>query len=236
MQMAIDPKVSRKRTWHFWKLGPDVGNGPQGETTGDRSGASAAYVERGLGRRMAQMREANRQNAPFAVIVGKDELAAGVVQIKEMSTGEQTEVPVEAAVHTVEAVDARAPEETVPAVAAQVLVLSMVVRGSATVGPQPVFVVRRSPCSSLVERCEHLLPLLVPQRAEEHADRLLGANGGQGFRQPACSACLHSDKRFFHLEFHQRIAMVLEQQASKAPARVAAARLRLAVKVISSCS
>ena len=41
----------------------------------------------------AQMREANRQNARFAVIVGKDELSAGVVQLKEMSTGEQVEVP-----------------------------------------------------------------------------------------------------------------------------------------------
>ena len=43
----------------------------------------------------AQMREANRQNAPFAAIVGKDELAAGAVQVKDMSTGEQTEVPVD---------------------------------------------------------------------------------------------------------------------------------------------
>ena len=43
----------------------------------------------------AQMREANRQNAPFAAIVGKDELTAGAVQIKDMSTGDQTEVPVD---------------------------------------------------------------------------------------------------------------------------------------------
>jgi signal transduction histidine kinase len=67
MQMAIDPNVSRKRTWHFWKLGPDVGNGPQGETTGDRSVARAAYVERGLDRRMAQMREANEHLVVAAV-------------------------------------------------------------------------------------------------------------------------------------------------------------------------
>jgi signal transduction histidine kinase len=59
MQMAIDPTVSRKRNWHFWKLGPDVVNELQGETTGDRSGARAAYVERGQDRRFAQMREAN---------------------------------------------------------------------------------------------------------------------------------------------------------------------------------
>lgn len=41
----------------------------------------------------AQMREANRQNAPFALIIGKDELDSGVVQMKEMATGEQTEIP-----------------------------------------------------------------------------------------------------------------------------------------------
>lgn len=40
----------------------------------------------------AQMREANRQNARYAVIVGKDELQSGVVQLKEMHTGEQIEV------------------------------------------------------------------------------------------------------------------------------------------------
>ncbi len=43
----------------------------------------------------AQMREANRQNARLAVIVGEDELAAGVVQIKEMGTGDQSEIPLD---------------------------------------------------------------------------------------------------------------------------------------------
>lgn len=41
----------------------------------------------------AQMREANRQRARYAVIVGKDELEAGIVQLKEMQTGEQVQVP-----------------------------------------------------------------------------------------------------------------------------------------------
>jgi signal transduction histidine kinase len=67
MQMAIDPNVSRKRTWHFWKLGPDVRNGPQGKTRGARSGARAAYVERGLAPRLAQMREANEHLVVAAV-------------------------------------------------------------------------------------------------------------------------------------------------------------------------
>lgn len=40
----------------------------------------------------AQMREANRQNARYVVIVGKDELSSGVAQLKQMSTGDQEEV------------------------------------------------------------------------------------------------------------------------------------------------
>jgi len=43
----------------------------------------------------AQMREANRQQARFVAIVGDDELAAGVVQLKEMETGEQRAVRLE---------------------------------------------------------------------------------------------------------------------------------------------
>ena len=37
----------------------------------------------------AQMREANRQNARFVLIVGEDELAAGTVSLKNMTLGEQ---------------------------------------------------------------------------------------------------------------------------------------------------
>ncbi|MEM6645449.1 MAG: histidine--tRNA ligase [Bacteroidota bacterium] len=40
----------------------------------------------------AQMREANRQNAPFTAIIGQDELAAGEAQVKRMATGEQEAV------------------------------------------------------------------------------------------------------------------------------------------------
>ncbi len=40
----------------------------------------------------AQMREANRQHVRFAAIVGKDELAADVVQVKNMETGNQVAV------------------------------------------------------------------------------------------------------------------------------------------------
>lgn len=41
----------------------------------------------------AQMREADRQNAPFTVIVGENELEAGLVQLKDMRTGDQIELP-----------------------------------------------------------------------------------------------------------------------------------------------
>lgn len=40
----------------------------------------------------AQMKEADRQDARYAVIVGKDELAAGEAQLKDMATGEQRAV------------------------------------------------------------------------------------------------------------------------------------------------
>jgi histidyl-tRNA synthetase len=41
----------------------------------------------------AQMKEADRQGARYAVIVGKDELAAGAAQVKDMASGEQRSVP-----------------------------------------------------------------------------------------------------------------------------------------------
>jgi histidyl-tRNA synthetase len=40
----------------------------------------------------AQMREANRQEAPYTLIVGGNELEAGAAQVKTMKTGEQVEV------------------------------------------------------------------------------------------------------------------------------------------------
>lgn len=42
----------------------------------------------------AQMREADRQKAPSTLIVGDDELAAGVVQMKNMGSGDQIEIPI----------------------------------------------------------------------------------------------------------------------------------------------
>ena len=41
----------------------------------------------------AQMREANRQEAPYAVIIGGRELNDGRAQVKHMASGEQVEVP-----------------------------------------------------------------------------------------------------------------------------------------------
>ena len=40
----------------------------------------------------AQMREANRQNAPFTAIIGGNELADGAAQLKHMASGDQTPV------------------------------------------------------------------------------------------------------------------------------------------------
>jgi histidyl-tRNA synthetase len=44
----------------------------------------------------AQMREANRQNATTVVIAGKDELDAGQVVVKDMATGSQRQVQIDA--------------------------------------------------------------------------------------------------------------------------------------------
>jgi len=39
------------------------------------------------------MKEANRQNAPYALIIGGNELEAGAATVKEMESGAQEEVP-----------------------------------------------------------------------------------------------------------------------------------------------
>lgn len=41
----------------------------------------------------SQMKEANRQDATYAIIIGGNELEAGVAQVKHMASGEQVEVP-----------------------------------------------------------------------------------------------------------------------------------------------
>jgi histidyl-tRNA synthetase len=41
----------------------------------------------------SQMKEANRQNATYAIIIGGNELDAGAAQVKHMESGEQVEVP-----------------------------------------------------------------------------------------------------------------------------------------------
>ena len=40
----------------------------------------------------AQMKEANRQNAPYAMIIGSNELEAEAATVKEMESGKQEEV------------------------------------------------------------------------------------------------------------------------------------------------
>ncbi|HEX9996257.1 MAG TPA: histidine--tRNA ligase [Abditibacterium sp.] len=57
-----------------------------------------------VGRSMrAQMREANRQRARFALIVGEDEITAGTVSLKNMELGSQETLSVEAAIEVLKA-------------------------------------------------------------------------------------------------------------------------------------
>ena len=72
MQVAIDPHVSRKRAWKFGQPGPQLGNRSRSESpnetpTNDRRGVRARHVERGLDRRLSQMREANEHLVVAAV-------------------------------------------------------------------------------------------------------------------------------------------------------------------------
>jgi histidyl-tRNA synthetase len=46
----------------------------------------------------AQMREANRQNARFALIVGESELGENSLAVKNMESGEQEVLPVSQAI------------------------------------------------------------------------------------------------------------------------------------------
>lgn len=55
------------------------------------AGLRVAYDLKGRSMK-AQMREANRQNAPVTVIVGQDELTAERAQVKVMASGEQSEI------------------------------------------------------------------------------------------------------------------------------------------------
>ncbi|HIQ00793.1 MAG TPA: histidine--tRNA ligase [Anaerolineales bacterium] len=52
-------------------------------------GAWLAFGERGL---KSQLREANKRGASYVVLIGEDELAQGVAAVRDMRTGEQTEV------------------------------------------------------------------------------------------------------------------------------------------------
>jgi signal transduction histidine kinase len=67
MQMTIDPDVPRKYAVKFLTPGPDVGNRPPRQTRHERSGVRATRAERGLHRRLSQMREANEHLVVAAV-------------------------------------------------------------------------------------------------------------------------------------------------------------------------
>lgn len=62
--------------------------------------ADMSYGGKGL---KGAMKDANRSGARFAVVVGERDLAEGVVQLKDMESGEQTAVPVDELVDTVRA-------------------------------------------------------------------------------------------------------------------------------------
>jgi histidyl-tRNA synthetase len=56
--------------------------------------ADMAYVERGL---KTQLKHADRIGARFAALIGEKELASGVATVRDMTSGEQTEVPLNGA-------------------------------------------------------------------------------------------------------------------------------------------
>ncbi|MFJ7588627.1 histidine--tRNA ligase [Streptomyces sp. NPDC097617] len=62
--------------------------------------ADMSYGGKGL---KGAMKDANRSGARFAVVVGERDLAEGVVQLKDMESGEQSSVPVAELVDTVRA-------------------------------------------------------------------------------------------------------------------------------------
>jgi histidyl-tRNA synthetase len=51
--------------------------------------ADTAYVERGL---KTQLKHADRIGARFAALIGEKELSAGAVTMRDMTSGEQTQV------------------------------------------------------------------------------------------------------------------------------------------------
>jgi histidyl-tRNA synthetase len=65
-----------------------------------RAGVAADYAFGGKGMKNA-MKSANRSGARFALVAGERDLAEGVVQLKDLETGEQGPVPVDEIVPTV---------------------------------------------------------------------------------------------------------------------------------------
>jgi histidyl-tRNA synthetase len=73
-----------------------AGLGMLGQLRAAGISADCDFVGRSL---KAQMREANRQNARFALLVGDNELAAGTVSLKDMDAGGQEELHLSAAIN-----------------------------------------------------------------------------------------------------------------------------------------
>ena len=60
--------------------------------------ADMSYGHRGL---KGSMKAADRAGARFALVIGEDELAKSIVQVKDLHEGEQTAVPLDQVVQEV---------------------------------------------------------------------------------------------------------------------------------------
>jgi histidyl-tRNA synthetase len=76
-----------------------LGKEPKGvalQTADDlRLAGIRAEVSFGERRLRSQLRQADRTGAPFALIIGEEELQAGQVAVKDMASGEQQLIPSE---------------------------------------------------------------------------------------------------------------------------------------------
>ena len=93
---GVDLTDTQKTDIYIVALGDDAQRWAQRVATSWRAaGRSVQFDLKGRSMK-AQMREANRLNAARVVIVGSDELASGKVVLKEMETGHQEDVMIDA--------------------------------------------------------------------------------------------------------------------------------------------
>ncbi|CAM5563140.1 Histidine--tRNA ligase OS=Streptomyces griseomycini OX=66895 GN=hisS PE=3 SV=1 [Streptomyces griseomycini] len=95
--LALEAEASARHPRHHQRVrGPARRGGPpglfrRGHRTAPRSiAADFAFGGRGL---KGAMKSANRSGARFTLVAGERDLAEGVVQLKDMESGEQSAVP-----------------------------------------------------------------------------------------------------------------------------------------------